>query len=259
MELIRKKKGLPEDSEIVMCEVTKVYKDSVFVNILEYNVSGMLHISEISAGRIRNLADYVKEGKIIICKVLKVDPKTGNIDLSLRRVNESQRRLKAEQIKREQMAEKILDIVAKDIGKDKMQLYDELTTQVFQEYEYLSDFFEDVSTNETILNKVKIDEKVKSKLLELIKSRIKPKILEIKGEVKIKSYEPNGIDIIKEALKILSSMDGLKIKYLGGGEYMINLECTDIKQTERKLETYVLKTEEYLKKHNSEFSFKRME
>ena len=92
MDLLFRKKGLPEEEEIVICEVTKIYQNSVFANIIEYDKSGMLHISEVSPGRIRNIYDYVKVGKIIICKILSVNKEKGHVDLSLRRVTESQKR-----------------------------------------------------------------------------------------------------------------------------------------------------------------------
>ena len=81
-----KKPGKPEIGELVVCTVRKILPHSVFVSIDEYqNLEGMNHISEISPGRIRNLRDYVIEGKTIVCKVLNINQQ-GNIDLSLRRV-----------------------------------------------------------------------------------------------------------------------------------------------------------------------------
>src|SRR3990167_9954155 len=87
-----KKNGLPEESEIVVCTIKKILPNSVFVDLDEYeNKEGLIHISEISPGRIRNIRDFVKEGKKIVCKVLKVDVQKGHLDLSLRRVNQVQR------------------------------------------------------------------------------------------------------------------------------------------------------------------------
>ena len=106
--MLLKKQGFPEDSELVLCTVTSVQFHSVFVNIDEYGKGGMIHISEVSPGRIRNIRDFVKEGKKIVCKVLKVNEEKGYIDLSLRRVNEAERRRKIEDIKKEQNAEKII-------------------------------------------------------------------------------------------------------------------------------------------------------
>ena len=109
------KKEFPEEGELLLCTVTKIFGHSVFVNIEDFSKSGMIHISEISPGRIRNLRDYVVEGKKIVCTVLKIDKIKGHIDLSLRRVTEGQRRKKLESIKQEQKSKKIIESVAKEI------------------------------------------------------------------------------------------------------------------------------------------------
>ena len=98
-----KKKGFPQESEIVLCTVSNISYNSVFVKLDEYiNLQGMIHISEISPGRIRNIRDYVKPGKVIVCKILRIHQQKGHIDLSLRRVTESQRRKKPEAWKQPQ-------------------------------------------------------------------------------------------------------------------------------------------------------------
>src|SRR3989344_8840742 len=110
--MLYRKEGYPEEHELVSCTVTKILPQSVFVNINEYAKQGMIHIAEISPGRIRNLRDFVEEGKMIVCKVLHVDSQRGHIDLSLRRVTESQRREKNDQMKQEMTAEKIVEFLA---------------------------------------------------------------------------------------------------------------------------------------------------
>ena len=92
--MLYKREGLPETDEIVLCKVTKIFPNSVFAELVEYRDSGMIHISEVSPGRIRNLRDYVSVGRQIVCKVLRIDRERGHIDLSLRRVNSNQRYLK---------------------------------------------------------------------------------------------------------------------------------------------------------------------
>jgi len=90
-----KKKGLPEEGEYILCTVKKILFHSVFVSLDEYeHKEGMVHISEVSPGRIRNIRDYVKEGKKLICKVLRVKHDRGQVDLSLRRVSVSMRKKK---------------------------------------------------------------------------------------------------------------------------------------------------------------------
>src|SRR3972149_4002642 len=119
-----KRTGLPEEGDIVMCTVTKVQYSSVFAEIDDYSISGMIHISEIAAGRIRNIRDYVKEGKKIVCKVLRVYQDKGHVDLSLRRVNEAQQRNKVNDIKQEQKAESLILQIAKQNNMTGEKLYD---------------------------------------------------------------------------------------------------------------------------------------
>src|SRR3989338_2481000 len=106
--MLYRRLGFPEDGELVLCTVTKVQSHSVFVRLDEFDKGGMIHISEVSPGRIRNIRDFVKEDKIVVCQVLRVSRERGYIDLSLRRVNDNQKRKKLEEIKQEQKAEKII-------------------------------------------------------------------------------------------------------------------------------------------------------
>src|SRR3989339_26166 len=106
--MLIKRIGYPEESDLVMCTVNYIQHNSVFVSIHEYNRQGMIPISEIAPGRIRNIRDYVTEGRVVICKVLRVNQERGYIDLSLRRVSESQRRQKSDEVKQETKAEKII-------------------------------------------------------------------------------------------------------------------------------------------------------
>lgn len=78
-------------------EVGRVYKGKV-VRIMDFgafveifpNTQGLLHISEISSERIRNVTDVLKEGDEIEVKVLDVD-RAGRIKLSRRAVLDQQR------------------------------------------------------------------------------------------------------------------------------------------------------------------------
>ncbi len=132
--MLYQKDGMPEEGELVLCNVTSVQHHSVFVRIDEYNKIGMIHISEISPGRIRNIRDFVVEGKVIICKVLRINMERGHIDLSLRRVSEGQRREKVNEMKQEQKAEKIIEFVARDLKITKDELFEKIQENIFKNY-----------------------------------------------------------------------------------------------------------------------------
>ena len=63
--MIEKKTGFPDEGDLVKCTITSVQSHSVFVRIEEYGTNGMIHISEVAPGRIRNMRDFVVEGKSV--------------------------------------------------------------------------------------------------------------------------------------------------------------------------------------------------
>ena len=155
-KMLFKKKGFPEESELVLCTVASVQFHSVSVELDEYGKTGLIHISEVSPGRIRNIRDFVKEGKKIVCKVLKINQEKGYIDLSLRRVNESEKRRKIDEIKKEQNAEKIVEIASSKIGIKTEDMYGAILDKISKDYPSLHGFFEDAAKDEKLLENLDI-------------------------------------------------------------------------------------------------------
>ena len=46
--MLLRKTGFPEEGELVLVTITKIYHNTVFANLDEYDRSGLIHISEIS-------------------------------------------------------------------------------------------------------------------------------------------------------------------------------------------------------------------
>ncbi len=219
----------------------------------------MIHISEISPGRIRNIHDYVRIGKKVICKVLKIDNDRGHIDLSLRRVSEGQKKEKAELIKKQQKAEKIVEFVAQQLKTDKNKLYEDLNSKSSEDYDTLHDLFEEFIVDEDALKDLKLEKKVYDKLTEVIRQRIKPPEVEINGEVKLKCYSPDGVNTIKKILIAADNMDDVIIKYKGGGTYSISIIFDNYKDAEKILEKATEFIEKEAKTNECEFAFQRVE
>lgn len=235
-----KRENLPEESDIVLCTVTKIQYHSVFVTLNEYNgKTAMLHISEISPGRIRNIGDFVKEGKVIVCKILKVDPGKGHIDVSLRRVTESQRRSKLETIKQEQKADKIIEFVAEKNKIDVKKLKEKIEKAVFETHASIYEAFTDISAGSYNIEQLALEKNQTETLKEVISQRIKPAIIEVQGKLKLESHESNGIDVIKSILKEIQTIDPEKIEigYLGAGSYHIILTGEEYKELENEFQT----------------------
>jgi len=231
------KEDFPEEDELVLCTVNNIQYHSVFVRLDEYGKTGLIHISEISPGRIRNIRDYVTEDKKIVCKVLGVNKEKGHIDLSLRRVNENQKRNKISEIKQEQKAEKIVEFVAKSLNIELKELYKALIEKIFKKYSSLYPCFEEVSAGKVDLEALGIEKKVAKLLEEAIKQRIKEAEVEIGGNLKLSSYNSEGIESIKNSLKKAQEISkNVNIRYEGGGIYKLKVKAPDYKEAESILE-----------------------
>ncbi len=237
--MLLQKKGFPQEDELVLCTVTKVEFHSVFVTLDEYGKGGMIHISEVSPGRIRNIRDFVREGKKVVCKILRINEERGHIDLSLRRVTETQKRQKLDEIKQEQKAEKILEFVAKDLDVPQKKLFEDISANVLEKYASMYEFFQQVAADNGAIKDAGLDEKAAKALEEAIKQRIKEVNVVVEGKLKLTSYAANGVEIIKEALKKAQEAgdsDKVQIRYLGAGTYRIAVNAKDYKEAEKILD-----------------------
>lgn len=229
-----KRETLPEESDIVLCTVTKVHYHSVFVSLNEYpGLKAMLHISEIAPGRIRNIGEYVKEGKVIVCKVLKVDEKKGHIDVSLRRVTESQRRTKQDILKQEQRVQKIVEFVAKSEKKDPAKILSTITAATEKTHEFVFQAFQEIANGTLPISSLKLDKKTQDSLYEVILQRITPPKIELHGKIKLECHEGNGVVVVKKLLQdCLEINPSLNITYLGAGVYNVFIETKEVEPAE---------------------------
>ena len=257
--LLLKKHGFPEEGELVLCTVTAIHYHSVFVVLDEYQKTGLIHISEIAPGRIRNIRDYVAENKKIVCLVLSVNKEKGHIDLSLRRVNEGQKRAKINEIKQEQIAEKIIEILAKQIKIEPDRIYNEISEKALKKFGSLYLCFEEEVKRGNVISSFGLNEKTASVLAEMIRQRIKEQVVKISGELKLSSYKPNGVDIIKSILIKIREIDSKSVilSYLGGGRYHLEIYSDDYKKAERLLNKLIDYTKTEIEKKDSIMEFQR--
>jgi len=227
------KDGFPEVNEVVLCVVKKIESNTTFVYLPEYEKDGVLTISEIAAGRIRNLRDHVMENKEIICKVLRVDKKYKRIDVSLRRVSIKVMKDKLEKLKKEEYSDRIYEDVSKELNISKESLFEKTYEPIFEKFETVFEaLYEIMLENDKINMFSNLDETQKQKFIKIINDRIKPEIVELKKKFILKSLNENGIDLIKQtitnALKSLN-YDKIKITYLAAGTFDMTITHDDIK------------------------------
>jgi len=237
--MLYKKPGRPEVGDVVLCTVKRILFHSVFVSIDEYtNIEGMVHISEIAPGRIRNLRDYVTEGKRIICKVLSINSQ-GNIDLSLRRVPLTVSISKMNEFKQEEKAEKLLEQVGKEVKLDLKKVYEEIGYKAIENYGGLYQFLQAiVDKGKIVIDEFKPNPKLSELLFTIVKDKIKPIEVSVSGILTLKSNNGQGVDNI---ISILSKAKehNVKVSYLGAPKYKLEVISKDYKTAEGFLKAFM--------------------
>lgn len=232
--------GWPEAGELVVCTVKRVTDFGAFVELDEYGrKEGLIHISDVASGWVKYIRDHVREGQKIVCKILYVDTAKHHIDLSLKDVNEHQRREKIQQWKNEQKAEKWIQYVAKTTktGKDDLNKLIELFYETFGSV--YSAFEKSRLEGVSVLTKIGVGEETAEAIEKVANENLKKPQVDISGFIDLTSYLSDGIDYIKKALIAAGSADGedisVKITYTGAPRYRIHVIAPDYKKAESAL------------------------
>ena len=73
--------------QLVEVEVTRLTKFGAFARLTDdYQLEGLIHISELAEDRVEQARDIVKPGDIINVRIIRLDPKQRQVGLSLRQV-----------------------------------------------------------------------------------------------------------------------------------------------------------------------------
>jgi translation initiation factor 2 subunit 1 len=251
----------PEAGEFILGTVKEIFKQGAFIELDEYpGKRGMLHLSEISLKWVKNIRDYVKEGQKVVLLVLRTDPSRGHIDLSLRRVNDAQRKEKLQEVKQRQRAVKLLELLAKDVGEPKDRLLEKMEELVLSQHDSLYAGLETISANPEHVKKFDVPAKWSKRLVELAQKNIKQPYVEITGYVSLKSYAPDGVEAIKESLgrivKYKSDAE-ITVKYVSPPLYRVNVKSRDYKSAEKALKASIEDCTSLIEKKGGEGVFYR--
>jgi len=250
----------PRVGELVLGTVESIFKQGAFITLDEYGKKrGMLHLSEISLKWVRNIRDYVREGQKVVLLVLRLNPQRGHIDLSLRRVTDAQRKEKLQEVKQKQRAKKLLELSKKELSLSANDI-DTIEKEMLKKFDSVYGALEAIVVDNSSLDGLEINGKWKPVLLDLIKKSIKAPFVDVTGYVELKSYEANGINIIKESLKKIKNYKtecDMDVAYISAPLYRIKVRARDYKSAERVLRKSAEEGIEYMKKHKGEGEFHR--
>ncbi len=72
--------------DIVKCMVTAIEAYGFFVSTEDW-YSGLVHISEITEGYVKDITNYVNIGDVIYCQIIGSDQKNNQLKLSVKNIN----------------------------------------------------------------------------------------------------------------------------------------------------------------------------
>ena len=253
----------PEAGEFVIATVQSIFKQGAFVTLDEYaSKQGMLPLSELSLKWVRNIRDYVREGQKVVLVVLGVNTHRGHIDLSLRRVTDAKRKEKLQQVKQKQRAEKLFEVLAGELKTPLDEIKASVVEKLQKNYSTLYESLEAIASDEHAIDKLGIDAKYKKPLVELVQKSIKPPFVYVTGYVEFKSYEPCGVNIIRESLiKIekhpVEQGSKIELSYISPPIYRIKVRAGDYKTAEKVLKNAAEEGIDHMRKNASIGEFHR--
>jgi translation initiation factor 2 subunit 1 len=251
-----RKTGMPERDELVICRITKLHPNSAFAILVEYDKTGMIHVSEVAKRWVRDIREFVKENQYVVCRVMKVEG--DHIFLSIKRVAKEQANSKLNEFKRERKAEKMLELAGKELDLDLNKSYEDVGYKLQDEFGSLFKAFEFAMNDPELLKSKGIPDKWVKVLSDIAAKNYVEKEYHVKASLKLVSYQPDGIKVIRNALSEAES-SGLEVKYISAPKYLITGKGKKHKQVEAKVNKAAENVVKKIKQSNGLGEFKILE
>lgn len=233
-----KKSEWPEPGDLVLTSVQRITDYGAYVTLDEYKKEGLLHISEVYSGWVRNIRDFVREGQKVVLKVLRVNIERGHVDLSLRRVSKRERREKLLSWKIERKAEGLLRSAAEKLNISAEELYAKTGTLLEEKFGGLYEGLETAARDGSDpLIEAGVPKDIAKIIADIAKEKIKLPMVKITRTIELQCLKPNGVEYIREALMSAQKIEKLEegkihIYVLAAPKYAIEVQAKDYKEAE---------------------------
>jgi translation initiation factor 2 subunit 1 len=245
---------LPEQDELVIAVIKKIMPYGAFCVLPEYeNTEGFLHISEVAPRWIKNIHEFISEGQRYVVKVHHVDQQKRQVDISIKRVSEEEKKRKLELVQHEKKGKKLLELSLKAV-KIKLDMA-KAAEEIEKHYDDLYNCFKEASVEgEVALKDIDLPKALKKEMVDLAKKSIKKSLVQVDRNFTLICYAGNGIEIVKKALEI---GDEVTINYLGAPNYKISLKGTDYKTAEKKIDSILEDIKAFAQKNHCDCEYER--
>ncbi len=228
----------PEEGDLVVGTVTSIRNFGAFVTLDEYNGrEAFIHLSEVATGWVKYIRDHIREGQKIVARVLRVDPAKSQIDLSLKRINDHQRREKTQQWKNEGRALRLVEQVAQALKISVDEASDRFGTTLVEKYGSLFQAFEVASADAKRFQQENDKAAWVTAFLKVARDNIVPPQVTILGVLEVSDPTPEGVDHVRDALRAAEEVDpaSVEVHYVGAPKYRVRVVASQYKQAEETL------------------------
>lgn len=253
-----KRKGFPTARENVIVTVIRINPYSALCKLEEYpGKEGMIHVSEAAGKWVRDIRKFIKPNKTYVAKVLNVDETKGHIGLSLKRVSKKDEERKMQEYKKEQRAEKMLEIFAKKKKISLDKAYEMIGYELQEKFGEMFKAFDLAYKSPEPLESRGIKKEHAKLLHEIAKENIQAKKVKIKAILKLRFFTGDGAIQVKKFLQNLEKKYKMNIKYISAPKYSVEIETDDPKTMQKEFENKLSMEIKNIK--NGEANFKMVE
>ena len=244
--------ALPDENELVLAVVKKILPYGAFCSLPEYkDIEAFLHVSEVAPRWIKNIHEFLSEGQRHVVKVHHVDLQKNQVDISIKRVSEEEKKRKSEQMQNAKRGEKLFEISLKDAGIRSGQA--ELREKFETQFGDLFSCFKEISANgDKVLDSLDIPPKLRTLLIETAQKNIRKPTVTVAATVNLVCFSSDGVETIK---KIFSVRNDFSVLYLGAPRYKVMVTSPEYKSAGKKLSTILDSMEKLAGKSDCVFSF----
>ncbi len=237
-----KKEEWPEPGDLVLASVQRITDYGAYVTLDEYGKEGLLHVSEVSSGWVRNIRSFVREGQKVVLKVLRVDMAKRHVDLSLRRVSGRERREKVLSSKMDKKAESILRSVAEKLQMPFDDFYAKTNSVIEEKFGGVYEGLEKAAREgpEPLLE-AGVPKDMAVALADVAREKIRAPMVKVKGVLELRCMKPNGVVYIKEALGSVQKAEKprdakIRVYAVAAPKYAVEVWAEDWKEAEKTLQ-----------------------
>jgi translation initiation factor 2 subunit 1 len=261
--LVAKLNPFPEEGELVVGTVREVQNFGAFVTLEEYpGKEGFCHIREVAPGWVKRIRDYVREQQRVVCKVQGVDAKKGHIDLSIKAVNDHQKRETVQAWKNEQKADKFMELMAERQGTTLPKLIDQFGRTLIAKFGTLYQAFTEAAEyGDQVFKDEGITGDWVPAFVAFAKENIQASFVDIAGFVDIQSPAPDGVKHVAKALKAAEKSEfedvEIEVAYMGAPHYRVTVKAPDFKIAETELQKAAERAVQAIQKAGGSGAFHR--